>query len=344
MADAGLDAPYFINTTGPEFVTVERQYERGGFRYLSLINHGTRSVDISNLTVNFTAMPHFQELGSYTGYFHSNDEKLNRVWYAGAYTNELCTIDPTHGDSLVHLGTINSTQNISLPAVDTWYLNYTIANGSSVLTDGAKRDRLVWPGDMSISAPGIFVSTNDMVTIKNSLDSLLILQNASTGQLPYAGVPFGQKTGAFSFTYHLYSLIGMSYYYTYTGDSDWLISHWPNFTAALNYSISTIDSSGLMNVTSSADWLRFGMGGHNIEANAIFYYTLQQGITLANTVLNDSASASHWTNVSSTLKSAANSLLWNATGGYYHDNETTTLAPQGRNYCTIVLLSVIDIC
>jgi hypothetical protein len=27
----------------------------------------------------------------------------------------------------------------------TWHNNFTIANGSAVLTDGAKRDRLIWP-------------------------------------------------------------------------------------------------------------------------------------------------------------------------------------------------------
>lgn len=33
----------------------------------------------------------------------------------------------------------------------------------------------------------------------------------------------------------------------------------------MNFSLGFIDESGLMNVTSGADWLRFGMGGHNIE-------------------------------------------------------------------------------
>jgi len=35
----------------------------------------------------------------------------------------------------------------------------------------------------------------------------------------------------------------------------------------LNFSLSFIDESGMMNVTSAADWLRFGMGGHNIEVS-----------------------------------------------------------------------------
>jgi hypothetical protein len=74
----------------------------------------------------------------------ATDELLNRIWYAGAYTNQLCTIDPHHGNALVHLGTINSS--VSDATNVTWYYNYTITEGSSALVDGAKRDKLVWAG------------------------------------------------------------------------------------------------------------------------------------------------------------------------------------------------------
>ncbi len=113
---------------------------------------------------------------------------------------------------------------------------------------------------MSVALPSIFVSTNDMDSVKNSLNSLLALQN-KTGQLPYAGYPFDQL-GIVSFTYHLYSLIGISYFYQYSGDYDYLESVWHHFTSGIAWSLGFIDDSGLMNVTSNADWLRVGMGGH----------------------------------------------------------------------------------
>jgi hypothetical protein len=72
------------------------------------------------------------------------DELLNRIWYAGAYTNQICTIDPKHGDSLVHIFQINAS--VSDATNVTWYYNYTITSGESALVDGAKRDRLVWAG------------------------------------------------------------------------------------------------------------------------------------------------------------------------------------------------------
>jgi hypothetical protein len=156
----------------------------------------------------------------------------------------------------------------------------------------------------------MFVSTNDLVTVKNSLQSLLILQN-STGALPYAGVAFGSLIHAFSFTYHLYSLIGLNDYYLYTGDIDYLSANWNKFKLGLNYSLSMIDSSGMANVTTSADWLRFGMGGHNIEANAILYYTINLGLSLAD-VLNDTTVISKWSKYAANIKSAADARLWDA--------------------------------
>lgn len=90
-----------------------------------------------------------------------------------------------------------------------------------------------------------------------------------------------------------------------------------------------------MNVTSAADWLRFGMGGHNIEANSILYYTLNQGIALAK-ALNDTASTADWQTIAAKIKTSANDLLWDEQAGMYKDNETTTLYPQDGNSWAVV--------
>lgn len=103
----------------------------------------------------------------------------------------------------------------------------------------------------------------------------------------------------------------------------------------MDYSISQIDDSGLMNVTLSADWLRFGMGAHNIEANSILYHTLQQGLVLSR-ALNDSSTTDLYASVAETIKNSANALLWNETAGFYNDNETSTLHPQDGNSWAVV--------
>lgn len=133
--------------------------------------------------------------------------------------------------------------------------------------DGAKRDRLVWPGDVVISAPSVFVSTNRLDAIKNAIDSLFILQQPD-GQLPWVGSPSTSPGNfPFSFTYHLYTLQDLHLYYLYTGDVDYLTHYWDQYKLAISWSVGTIDDSGMANVTSSNDWLRSGMGGHNVEAS-----------------------------------------------------------------------------
>jgi hypothetical protein len=86
------------------------------------------------------------------------DELLNRIWYAGAYTNQICTIEPDTGNALVHLGEEGfSREDDQSPVNVTWYNNYTITGGKSALVDGAKRDRLVWAGGMSIPPSALSV-------------------------------------------------------------------------------------------------------------------------------------------------------------------------------------------
>ncbi|KAL3421397.1 hypothetical protein PVAG01_07842 [Phlyctema vagabunda] len=261
VQDVGLDLPLVFDVSAPGQYQAPPGRERGGFRYITFVHNSTGSATVANLTVLFTPEPSMQDPANYTGYFNSDNEKLNRVWYAGVYTNQLCTIDPTAGSAL------------QIPT-DIWYYNATISNGTSVLVDGGKRDRIVWPGDIFVSGPSIFVSTGNSESIRNGINSLLQIQN-DDGKLPYCGDPFhallteAMGTYAWSFTYHLYSLIDIYDYYIFTGDLDYVKQTWTQFKLAMKYSLSTIDSSGLANVTSSADWLRFGMGGHNIEVSCL---------------------------------------------------------------------------
>lgn len=332
--DAGIDEIIGFYPDGPGQYTVSREHERGAFRYFSLIHNTTGSTEVQQISIHFTASPHYAEdqLRNYTGYFNCDDQLINRVWYAGAYTNQMCTIDPHHGYSLVHLGEVNSSTPGDSVGPWTWYNNYTLFNGTAALSDGAKRDRLVWPGDLIVSTPSMFVSTNDMGTVRESMDSLFAVQNKSTGQLPYAGPPF---PSIYSPTYHMYNLIDIYDYYLYTQDLPYLQGKWDAWKFGLNFSLGFIDETGLFNATNSADWLRFGMGGHNIEANAILYYTLTTAMRLG-TVLNDTSDMARWQNASEYIKRGANQLLWNATAGMYRDNETTSLMPQDGNSWAVI--------
>ncbi|KUL86953.1 hypothetical protein ZTR_05295 [Talaromyces verruculosus] len=324
-ADSGLDATlwFTVDTAGGKYTSVAAQ-GRGGFRYLTLVSNSTTSITLKSVSVNYTAAP-TQDLQGYTGYFHCDEELINQIWYAGAYTVQLATIDPKYGNALALL----VTWPPAAPSMyDDWYSNYKITNGTTALTDGGKRDRLVWAGDMSISLETAIVSTYDLPSVRNSLEALLALQTAD-GRFPYASRPFPDKE---SFTYHLHTLINAANYYHYSADHAWLVSYWTQLKKGISWALGSVDDTSLANVSPSAssDWLRSGMGGHNIEANAMLYFVLQQGIHLA-AVVQDSASLANWISVAEHLKVAANALLWDQTSGLYRDNETATLHPQDGN-------------
>lgn len=336
--NSGIDEVIGFFPDGPGNYTVGHEHERGGFRYLSVIHNTTGTTEVRQITTYYTAAPHLagDQLQNYAGYFNSDDELLNRIWYAGAYTTQLCTIDPRRGNSLVHLDQVGtSTPGDTVPPW-TWYNNATLFDGSAALVDGAKRDRLVWPGDLVVIIPSLFVSTNDMGPVRESVDSLFAIQNTTTGQLPYAGDPLRLLIGPiYSPTYHMYNLIDLYYYYLYTQDVAFLKSKWEAWKFGLNFSLGFIDETGLFNATASADWLRFDMGGHNIEANSILHYTLSIAIKLS-AVLNDTVEVPRWLNASEYIKRGANELLWDTTAGMYRDNETTTLMPQDGNSWAVI--------
>jgi hypothetical protein len=63
----------------------------------------------------------------------------------------------------------------------------------------------------------------------------------------------------------LYSLIAVANYFKFSGDVEYLQGKWDGWKRAMAWSLGTIDETGLMLVTSPADWLRSFLGGHAIE-------------------------------------------------------------------------------
>src|SRR6266545_6020125 len=105
-----------FQTTGPaEFRSAGI---RGAQRYIAiqLEGPGTASIDYVRVrTEHLHPGP-----GRYSGYFLSSDQTLNRAWYAGAYTFAM-----------------DSFRDLRVPS-------------RTVVTDGAKRDRAIWAGDLGL--------------------------------------------------------------------------------------------------------------------------------------------------------------------------------------------------
>ncbi|KAI0007719.1 Six-hairpin glycosidase-like protein [Xylariaceae sp. FL0662B] len=272
------------------------------------------AVSITQIWVNCTSFPSQTNGKAYSGYFYSSNNLLNQIWHAGAYTLQLSTIDPTEGSALIPVNRFRD-HNRSPPG--SWYSNFTVANGTAVTTDGAKRDRLVWPGDMYIAIPGIAVSTYDMLAIKNALD-VLYEHQYDDDSLPYAGPPLGYH-GEFSDTYHLHTLLGTYDYVLYSGDVDWLRKHWLAYQRALEVSTAKVDSKNLMRVSSPFDWNRHGMEGHNVEASAILHAVLKRSIVLASWLSDDKIASEKWSLLSDRLETGIEQLYCNDTS-LYSDN------------------------
>ncbi|KAK0212653.1 glycoside hydrolase family 78 protein [Desarmillaria ectypa] len=308
-------------------VTQTLAQQRGGFRYLTIATTTDDPVSISNVLVDITFMPHWNDLRAYSGYFLAEDpvfedpDFLTKLWYSGAYTVQTNTIDPNQARSCV--------------ATSGWNNNANAGSVSGpVLVDGAKRDRTVWPGDMGISTHTQLVSTNDLQATRNSLIVMFSTQDPSTGSLQYSGPPINARG---SDTYISWSLIGAHSYFLYTGDLDFIRTLWTNYTYALDFLQSQVDATGLMNVPAAFanDWGRDGGKGHNSAANALFYRSLITAADIASQLGESSLSAAYLANASS-VKHAFNEILWDSSAAMFRDNENTSLHPQDGNSLAVL--------
>lgn len=308
------DGAIYADVSGAGTYTMPTDKLRGGFRFLTLFLDSTGSVDVNNVSLQISTSPAMSDMRAYSGYFYSNDDLLNRIWYAGAYTVQTNTIAPSQG-------------RIYPPVTSGWELDAVLGSGQSVVVDGAKRDRTLFPGDLAIAQPTAFVSTGDTDSVRNTLDSLYQYQLA-TGEMPYAGldvVEYGSDT------YHLWSLIATANHYFYSGDKTWLDSRWSQYKSAVQYSLGKIDANGVMNVDHYFDWGRTAnTKGEVIEANALLYRVLLTGAELAR-VEGDSTTQSSYTSAAQNLKQTINAMFWDSTAGAYANKPGATLYPQDGN-------------
>jgi hypothetical protein len=317
VAPAGrISTQTSVPVSGTDSAAEPMSQLRGGFRYVTLVNQTAGTVDLTDVSVDITFAPNVADLRAYPNYFSCDDDLLTRIWYAGAYTVQTNIV-------------ANHQGRVWGPPTTGWNNNARIGEaGDTVLVDGAKRDRTVWPGDLGISVLTDYVSLGDMRTVRNSLQTLYNHQ-AGNGALPYAGpaVDFIGNSDA----YHLWTLIGTASYLQFTGDTGWAVGSYPKYKAALDYITAKIDSDGLLNVTGSADWARADADGKNLEANAIMYRALTTAGPFA-LAAGDTATASACASKAATLKAAIEAGgYWDQSAGLYRDKPGSSLYPQDGN-------------
>lgn len=147
-----------FSSSGSHSYAMPDKYLRGGFRYLTLfvITQNAATVQLKDISLEIAFKPTWSNLRAYQGYFHCSDELLNRIWYSGAYTLQTNEVPVDTG-------------RITKGVTSGWLNNGTLGPGDTIIVDGAKRDRAVWPGDMGIAVPSAFVSLGDLESVKNAL-------------------------------------------------------------------------------------------------------------------------------------------------------------------------------
>jgi hypothetical protein len=336
---AGRDGALYANfsTAGNGTYVMPDKVMRGGFRYMTvfLITDTATTVSISDIELEISFQPTWPNLRAYQGYFHSDDELLNRIWYAGAYTLQTNSVP------------VNTGRWVPMLA-NGWANNGTLGPGDTIIVDGAKRDRAVWPGDMGIAVPSGFVSIGDLDSVKNALQvmynyqvvSLLsspIASNSqqnSDGSFPEAGPPLLQQN---SDTYHMWTMIGTYNYMLYKNDTAFVQQNWAKYLKAMTYIYSKVQPSGLLNSTGTRDWARWQTGGNLTEANVILYHTLRTGASLATWLKDTSGLSTKWLQQADTLRTNIQTHCFDNAYGAFKDNATATkLHPQDANSMAIL--------
>lgn len=147
---------------------------RGGFRYLTIFvttTEPTIEFNITDVTLEIGYQPAWSNLQAYGGYFYSDDELLNKIWYSGAYTLQTTAAPANTGRAwpILNSGWAND-MNLG-------------TNGSTAYVDGAKRDRTLWSGDLAVAVPSILVSLGDVDGVRSTLEALYNVQ-VSGPELP----------------------------------------------------------------------------------------------------------------------------------------------------------------
>jgi hypothetical protein len=308
---------------------------RGGFRYATIFLDGPGYVDLNGVSLDFGAAPAQADPANYAGWFLSSDNALNKIWYAGAYTVQLDTWQSGTAKSWPYADGEADHANAQVP-----YAN----PNQEVIFDGAKRDRIVWQGDLSVQAPVTYLTTDDVTAVDNSLSSL------ASQQLPDGYVPAESLVGQHNLgeersygEYVTWFVDNMYEHWLYTGDRSYLQQWWPALQAATAWleSVRTEDGTGLIAFGQSGSCGHYGYSdcGHETYVNALYDRNLGQLSSMA-TALGQTASAQTYASTAATLKATINNELWDPTvGAYKMSTENATLYPQDAN-ATAVLTGI----
>jgi hypothetical protein len=225
----------------------------GGARYVRIqVEKGTLELDA--VRCRNTALQ-CDPLNS--GWFLSSDEVLNKSWYASYYT--LC------------LDTIHSNQGAKSG-------RQKIGEGDWVIVDGAKRDRLIWSGDMGVAGPLTFVSSGRYDIVRNTLLSLAHWQYPSGIYPACSRAELGNIAASRFLEYSIWQVINSHDYYFYSGDQAFLKEIYPGMLKAMEFHHSKTNRDGIILQSPLSDGWNYSFSifrsGPVAFVNALYFISL----------------------------------------------------------------------
>lgn len=294
----------------------------GGFRYLWLYPERFGRITMKDAWVEYT--PYMTTEIDGCGYFLSSDDLLNRVWYAGLHTIEMCTVSPL-------LGGITGRNRIG--------------EGDWVLVDGAKRDRLIWSGDLSPMGAAVYASNNNVQAVRDSLLSLIAHQESS-GYIPACSPgPFvGRVARGFFGDYVAWWVVTLYQYFMNTGDRETVKEVFPRVKRALHYLHSQC-RGGLFRQTplNMMEWcytvLRLGKPTYT---NVMYYWALNCASFMAHELGEEDVSTGYVSRAYRLGDAIFRELLDEKRGVFVDTTSDRKRVPQDGNSLAIVSSLVSD--
>ena len=194
-----------------------------------------------------------------------------------------------------------------------------------VIMDGARRDRVVWSGDLGVEVPNVFYTTGAASFVRGSLQLLASYQVADgesgTNVNPTAPLGTSPLSGSnYSASYSMDEVDNIATYYLYTGDLSFVRAEWPMITHELAYNESMVDSHGLLvtNDDDGMDWDYYdgNKTGEVTAFNDIYYQTLISTASMAD-ALGLTVEAYLYRQEAGDLRTAINRYLVDSSTGLY---------------------------
>ncbi|MXG90354.1 alpha-L-rhamnosidase C-terminal domain-containing protein [Nocardioides flavescens] len=279
---------------------------QGGVRFHAITLTTPGTVRISEIGID-SKFPNYAA-SDYQGWFESSDQKLNDIWYHGAYT-----IDSNMAPA--------GSQN-----------NSTVG----VVLDGAKRDRRIWIGDLfqqgrsTYNVFGYGAKGSDYM--RESMRVFGASQNpdgsinGDSGN--WSSTP--PTTGFYSTVYSIYHVLNVVDYYRHSGDRDFAVDQYDELERQLDYDRTLENADGLIVTTpgnDGRDWDYYdgGKPGAVAATNVVYYRALAEAAWLAGQLAQQSgpqqadwrADADAYAAKAAATRAAINARLFDRSRGVY---------------------------